>query len=94
MIVGTVIMIAAAVVTGIIFSIITRTMQSVEKEEVIDYDRHYAFIAEDSESDFWQEVFKASNISSNRHSSRGSFEQCLYHISFNNKLCRCLQFLF
>ena len=61
MIVGTVIMIAAAIVTGIIFRVITRTMKSVEQEAAVDYEKHYAFIAEDSESDFWQEVFSASN---------------------------------
>ena len=61
MIVGTVIMIVAAIVTGIIFSVITRTMQSVEQEEAVGYDRHYAFVAEDSDSDFWQEVFNAAN---------------------------------
>ena len=60
MIVGTIIMIVAAIVTGIIFRAITRTMRSVEQEQAVDYDRHYAFIAEDSESDFWQEVFNAS----------------------------------
>ena len=60
MIVGTIIMIVAAIVTGIIFRVITRTMRSVEQEQAVDYDRHYAFIAEDSESDFWQEVFNAS----------------------------------
>ena len=61
MIVGTVIMIVAAVVTGIIFHIITQTMQSIEQEQVMSYDRHYAFVAEDSESDFWQEVFTAAS---------------------------------
>lgn len=61
MIVGTVIMIAAAVVTGIIFHVITKAMKNVEQEQTIDYDLHYAFIAEDSDSDFWQEVFDASN---------------------------------
>ncbi len=61
MIVGTVIMITAAVVTGIIFRVISRTMRDIEQEEVIGYDKHYAFIAEDSESDFWQEVFNAAN---------------------------------
>ena len=61
MIVGTVIMIVAAVVTGIVFRVITKTMKSVEQEQAVDYDKHYAFIAEDSESDFWQEVFIASN---------------------------------
>ena len=60
MIIGTVIMITAAVVTGIIFRVIARTMRDIEQEEVIGYDRHYAFIAEDSESDFWQEVFNAA----------------------------------
>ena len=61
MIVGTVIMIAAAIFTGIVFRVITSTMYSVEQEETIDYDKHYAFVAEDSESDFWQEVFRAAN---------------------------------
>ena len=60
MIIGTVIMITAAVVTGIIFRVISRTMRDIEQEEVIGYDKHYAFIAEDSESDFWQEVFNAA----------------------------------
>ena len=46
MIIGTVIMIVAAVITGIIFRVITRTMQSVEKEFTMDFDKHYAFIAE------------------------------------------------
>ncbi len=61
MIVGTVIMIVAAVVTGVIFHVITRTMQNVEQELAVDYDKHYAFIAEDSDSDFWQEVFWSAN---------------------------------
>ena len=61
MIVGTMIMIVAAVITGIIFSVITRAMQNVEQELTVDYDRHYAFISDDSENDFWQEVFSASN---------------------------------
>ena len=61
MIVGTVIMIAAAVATGITFHFITKTMQNIEPEEVFDYDRHYAFVAEDSQSDLWQEVFRSAN---------------------------------
>ena len=61
MIVGTVIMIVAAVVTGIIFRVITKAMRNVEQEATMDYDLHYAFIAEDSDSDFWQQVFTASN---------------------------------
>lgn len=59
-IVGAVIMVIAAIVTGIIFRVITRTMQNVEKELTVTYDKHYAFIAEDSESDFWQEVFDSA----------------------------------
>ena len=69
MIVGTVIMIAAAVVTGIIFRIITNTMQSIEQERAVDYDRHYAFIAEDSESDFWQEVYSAADDQSREYNT-------------------------
>ena len=61
MIVGTVIMIVAAVVTGIIFRMITRTMKNVERELTEEYDSHYAFITEDPGSDFWQEVFAAAN---------------------------------
>lgn len=61
MIVGTLIMIAAAIVTGIIFRMITKTMKSVERELTEEYDSHYAFISEDSDSDFWQEVFSAAN---------------------------------
>ncbi len=61
MIVGTIIMITAAVATGILFRVITRTMYSVEQEETIGYEKHYAFVAEDSDSDFWQEVFKSAN---------------------------------
>ncbi len=61
MIIGAVIMIAAAVITGIIFRMITRTMQEIEQELTMNYDKHYAFIAEDSESDFWQEVFASAD---------------------------------
>lgn len=61
MIVGTVIMIAAAIVTGIIFRVITKTMQSIETEETAGFERHYAFVAEDSESDLWREVFAAAD---------------------------------
>ncbi len=60
-IVGAVIMIIAAVVTGIIFRFITRTMQDIEKEQTVSYDKHYAFITEDYESDFSREVFEAAN---------------------------------
>ena len=61
MIVGAVIMIVAAVVTGIIFRVITRTMKDIEQETTSEFDKHYAFISEDSESDFWNEVFEAAN---------------------------------
>lgn len=61
MIVGTVIMITAAVITGVLFRVITRTMENVQPEETVAYDKHYAFIAEDSESDMWQEVLRASS---------------------------------
>ena len=64
MIAGTIIMIAAAVVTGVIFSIITKTMHSVDRELTMEFDKHYAFIAEDSESDFWKEVFEAASAQS------------------------------
>ncbi|MBO4889679.1 MAG: substrate-binding domain-containing protein [Lachnospiraceae bacterium] len=67
MIIGTVIMIVAAVITGIIFSFITRSMQNIEQESTMDYDKHYAFIAEDSENDFWQEVFAAANEQSKEY---------------------------
>ncbi len=61
MIVGTAIMIVAAVATGITFNVITETMNSIEPEETADFDRHYAFVAEEADSDFWQEVFGAAN---------------------------------
>lgn len=61
MIVGTVIMIVAAAFTGIVFHVITRTMQNVEQEETVAYDKHYAFVTDDSESDLWQEVFAAAD---------------------------------
>ena len=64
MIAGTVIMIAAAVVTGVIFSAITKTMHSIDRELTMEFDKHYAFIAEDSESDFWKEVFEAASAQS------------------------------
>ncbi len=96
MIVGTAIMIVAAVVTGIIFSTITRTMQSVEQETATDYDKHYAFIAEDSESDFWQEVFAAANEQAKEYNAyledigtelgRDYSEEELLRIAVNSKL--------
>ncbi len=61
MIVGTVIMIAAAIVTGITFRVITKMIRSVEQEMTMEYDLHYAFVVEDSDSDFWQEVFEAAD---------------------------------
>ncbi len=61
MIVGTVIMIVAAVVTGIIFRVITKMIRNVEQEQTMEYDLHYAFVVEDSDSDFWQEVFDAAD---------------------------------
>ena len=67
MIVGTVIMIAAAVVTGIIFRVITTSMQDFEQERAVDYDRHYAFIAEDREGDFWQEVYSAADAQASEY---------------------------
>lgn len=68
-IVGAVIMIVAAVVTGIIFRAITRTMEDIEQETTSGYDKHYAFIAEDSESDFWQEVFEAANVQAKEYNA-------------------------
>ncbi len=61
MIVGTAIMIVAAIATGITFHVITETMNSIEPEETADYDKHYAFVAEEADSDFWQEVFSSAN---------------------------------
>ncbi len=61
MIVGTAIMIVAAIATGITFHVITETMDSIETEETADFDRHYAFVAEEADSDFWQEVFESAN---------------------------------
>lgn len=61
MIVGTVIMITAAVVTGILFRLISKTMENIQPEETVAYDKHYAFIAEDSETDLWAEVLRASS---------------------------------
>lgn len=61
MIVGTVIMIVAAIVTGITFRVITKMINNVEQEMTMEYDLHYAFVAEDSDGDFWQEVFDAAD---------------------------------
>lgn len=60
MIIGTLIMIAAAAFTGIVFHVITKTMQNVEQEEVVSFDKHYAFVTDNTESDLWQEVFEAA----------------------------------
>ncbi|MCR5108617.1 MAG: substrate-binding domain-containing protein [Lachnospiraceae bacterium] len=57
---GTVIMIAASFATGIMFKVITGNMQNIEQEYTLDYDKHYAFIAEDSESEFCKEAFAAA----------------------------------
>lgn len=61
MIIGTLIMIAAAAFTGIVFRVITQTMQNVEQEETVTFDKHYAFVTDDSESDLWKEVFDAAD---------------------------------
>ena len=58
---GAVIMVIAAVATGFMFRFITRTMQDVEQELTVSYEKHYAFITEDPESDFSRQVFEAAN---------------------------------
>ncbi len=96
MIIGTAIMIVAAVATGITFHFITNTMQNIGPEEIVDYDRHYAFVAEDSESDFWQEVFASANEQAKEYNiyledlstglGRDSSTEDLLRIAVNSKM--------
>ncbi len=78
MIVGTIIMIVAAVATGIVFRVIMKTMKDVEQEQTLDYDRHYAFVVDDSDSDLWQEVFASAD------------EQCKEYNAYLEDLARTL----
>lgn len=50
----------AAVVTGIIFSVMRSTFFTFEQADYVPYENHYAYIAEDPDSDFWMEVYEAA----------------------------------
>ncbi len=69
MIVGTIIMIVAAIVTGIVFHVIARSLKDVEQEETMDYERHYAFVAVDSESDFRKEIFESARAQAKEYNT-------------------------
>lgn len=61
MVAGTAIMLFASVVTGVIFTLMNRTYFAVEEATYVPYESHYAFIAEDPDSDFWAKVYEAAN---------------------------------
>ena len=60
MVFGTIIMLFAAIITGVIFTMMNRTFFSIKEETYVPYESHYAFIAEDPDSDFWAEVYEAA----------------------------------
>ena len=62
MVTGAGIMAFAAIVTGIIFSVMRSTFFSFEKTDYVPYQNHYAYVAEDPDSDFWGEVYEAARI--------------------------------
>lgn len=53
-------MVFAAIVTGVIFTMMNRTFFAIKESTYVPYESHYAFIAEDPDSDFWQEVYDAA----------------------------------
>ena len=69
MIIGTIIMIVAAIFTGIVFHVIARSLKDVEQEETMDYERHYAFVAVDSESDFRKEIFESARAQAKEYNT-------------------------
>lgn len=60
MMVGTITMVFAAIVTGVTFSLMNRAFFSVKETTYIPYGAHYAFISEDPDSDFWEEVYESA----------------------------------
>ena len=65
MVIGTIIMVFAAVVTGVIFTMMNKTFFPIKESEYVAYDYHYAFIAEDPDSDFWEEIYESANNEAN-----------------------------
>lgn len=60
MVIGAAIMAFAAIVTGIIFTVMRRAFFDFETSDYIPYDSHYVYIAEEPNSDFWSEVYLAA----------------------------------
>ena len=60
MVIGITIMIIASVVTAITFGIITKTYTSIEQNTTEPYEEHFAFIVDDRDSEFWDEVYEAA----------------------------------
>ena len=61
MLAGTLIMLLASIITGVIFTMMNRTFFAVKEATYVPYESHYAFIAEDPDSDFWTKVYEAAN---------------------------------
>lgn len=59
---GTAIMLFAAIITGVTFTLMNRAFFSVKETTFVPYESHYAFIAEDPDSDFWSEVYEAASL--------------------------------
>lgn len=60
MVIGAAIMAFAAIVTGVIFTVMRSAFFSFEKADYTPYESHYVYIAEEPNSDFWAEVYEAA----------------------------------
>lgn len=61
MIVGMVVMIAVAIVTAVVFTIFIRNINLIEHyTSNVDYEKHYVFVDDVTDSEFWNEVYIAA----------------------------------
>lgn len=61
MVVGMTIMISVAVGFAIAFSFFLRTINKPEEDGEVSYDSHYMYIVDDSDGDFWKQVYESAS---------------------------------
>lgn len=59
LVVGTIVIVLAAILTAISFGYYIRIINTIEDESSLNsYEKHYAFVVDDNDSEFWNQVYK------------------------------------
>lgn len=61
MVIGAVLMLSATIATIIMFTYFIRMVNMVEQHDYAPYESHYVFVMEDTDREFWDEVYEAAS---------------------------------